>query len=414
MIRKIFLALVLGLFAFGGVKTVTVKATGFGTSYEEAIQNALINAVAQVKGIDINAKKSYQKRLTQIAYRIEGKGSGKISIADTTRSSVTSKTGGFVDSFRVLGVRKLGPHEYRATVVANFSTYKAPGLNPNNRRTLAVLPFAHKAGYNLNGQTIDGKVLSDRLTQAIINKITQTRKFSVLDRQNSAYYDLERRFLLDPGTDPRELARLGKRLGADYFVIGEIVDFGAGAKESNPLIGVSSGNEAYATINYRILNVPFQQIKWSNTIDITFDMPRAKRTEQLIARASDRIAQELVTEILFNIYPPKIVGRSGKQVILNMGGNMIHPGDRFKVYKLGKRLYDPYTKEPLGREEIEVGEVEITKVLPKVAYAKVVEGKAPKGAILRPAGRGFGGRGGHDAPSVGKDSVFEAMFPAKE
>ncbi len=403
--KRIALLLLLALFAFGGIKTVSVKATGFGTSYEEAVQNALINAIAQVKGIDIRAKKSYKKRLTQIAFRIDGKGSGKISIDDTTRSSVYTATGGFVQSFRILRVKRLGPNEYRAVVRAYFSSYKAPGHNPRKRRTLAVLPFAYKASYNLNGVPIRGKALSQRLAQAIINKITQTRKFTVLDRQNSAYYDFERRFLLDPGSDPQELARIGKRLGADYFVIGEILDFGAGAKEANALIGISEGNEGYATINYRILSVPYQQIKWSDTIDVEFELPKTRRAESLITKASDTIAQILVSQIMFNIYPPKIVGHSGAKAIVNIGSNFIHTGDRFKVYRLGKKLYDPYTKEFLGRDEIEVGEVEIIKVLPKISYAKKVWGKAPKGAILRPSQK-------EEASTTqeGKESMYELMF----
>ena len=404
--KKLFILFLLAGSLLAGIKTFSVIAQGYGITEDEAVKNALVNAVGQAKGLAISARKRLQRKIKEAHVSINGVNAASIKVSDATSSAISTATGGFVKSYRILYVKKVGPGEYKAKVKAYFTKYKAPGLNPRNRRSLAVLPFSYKPTYSLDGIAIDGKELSRRLTQAIVNKITQTRKFTVLDRQNSRYYEFERRFLLSPGTDPVELARIGKRLGADYFIIGEIVDFGVGTKAGNSLIGASdTSNMAYATINYRILNIPTQQIKWSDTIDIEFELPHSNRAESLIAKASNKIAQVLVDQIMFNIYPPKIIGKRGSQAIVNMGGNVLHRGDRFKVYALGKRLYDPYTKEPLGRDEIEIGEVEITKVLPKISYAKIVSGKVKKGAILRPVESEE-----ENEPDGGKESMFEEMF----
>ncbi len=406
--HTIFLAFFFANILFAGIVTSSVKAVGYGNSYSEAIQNALVNAVAQVKGITIQAKRVFQKRLSQVAMSTNGKSSHIVAIDDSTRSRVASATGGLIDHFKILGVKKLSRYEYRAVVRAYFSHYKAPGHNPRNRRTLAVLPFAYKSSYTFKGIPISGKALSERITQSIINKITQTRKFSVLDRQNSRYYEFEKEFLLSGNTDPIELARLGKRLGADYFIIGQMLDFGIDTQKGNPLIGaIDSSHEAYATINYRILNIPIQQIKWAGTIDITFELPSTRRAESLVAKAGDKIAQVLVEQILFNIYPPKIIRVAGKKVVLNVGGNFFHSGERFGIYALGKKMYDPYTKEFLGRDEQKIGELEITRVLPKISYARIIKGRAKRGAILRRL------QNQEEEMQEGKDSLFDAMFPAQ-
>ncbi|BCD60980.1 MULTISPECIES: CsgG/HfaB family protein [unclassified Nitratiruptor] len=405
--KRLLLCLVLlNSFLWAGahkvVSTRVVQGVGEGTTRSEAITEALVDALGQLQGVRLSKTAFSKDQL------IETDTSSKSAYLYS--SKIKKITHGKVNSYKVVEVMEIEPHHYKAIVEVTKRTtrynYKDVGYNPHNRRTLAVLPFEYKPTYSLHGITIDGRELSRRLTQSIINKLTQTRKFTILDRQNSKYYEFEKSFLLSPGTDPVELVRIGKRLGADYFIIGQILDFGTDEKEGNYLLGPDeTTEEAYATIAYRVLYVPRQQIKWSDTIDIAFEVPPTKRAESLTVKAGDKIAQVLVDQIMFNIYPPRIVRSSGKHIILNMGGNTLHPGDRFEIYALGKKIYDPYTKESLGREEIKIGELEITKVLPKFSYAKVIEGKAKKGAIIRPAASNY-----NENQNVGKESMFEEMF----
>ena len=64
---------------------------------------------------------------------------------------------------------------------------------------------------------------------------------------------------------------------------------------------------------------------------------------------------------------------------------------KYKVVRLGKRLVDPYTKESIGREEVEVGLVRVTDVQAKSSTAKILNLKAElrrdnlvSGLIIRP------------------------------
>jgi hypothetical protein len=45
------------------------------------------------------------------------------------------------------------------------------------------------------------------------------------------------------------------------------------------------------------------------------------------------------------------------------------------VFQFGKILKDPYTNEDIGREELEVATIEITKILPAMSNAKIIESK---------------------------------------
>jgi hypothetical protein len=57
---------------------------------------------------------------------------------------------------------------------------------------------------------------------------------------------------------------------------------------------------------------------------------------------------------------------------------------------LGKNLVDPYTGESLGKQEIPLGEIEITDVQAKTTLAKITRGTTeinnqfPQGLIIRP------------------------------
>jgi curli biogenesis system outer membrane secretion channel CsgG len=409
--KKLILFFLFVVFSFAQIKFVNVEALGYGITKEDAINIALSRAVAQVNGLSISAAQAIVKQSTKGKILVNNSKTVIKVVSKTQASSIATKAKGALQSYRIISIKPING-SYEVKISAIVAKYISPGLNPRKRRSLAVIPFRYKKVYSFDNIDISGSSLTHRLTQAIVTKITQTRKFTVLDRENSEYYNLEKNFLLSGNTDPVELARLGKRLGADYFIIGEILDFGIEKNVEN--ISLTGKNfmqiNGYATVNYRILNIPTQQIKWSDTIDINFNIPKnKKRAESIIAISCDKIAQVLVEEIIFNIYPPRIIEDNGVSVILNMGGKFIHSGDIFEVYALGKKLYDPYTKEYLGRDEIYVGKIKITKVLPKISYAKIIEGRAGKGSIVRKIKK-ISNQKNKTQQVEGKDSMFDTMF----
>ena len=408
--KKLLLFLLLSLLLVAGVyvkkHTKVYRGVGYGHTRQEAVYNAILEVLGEVKGISISKKSMYAD-----LFVINSKKGVKNYAAGLDLYKIS---GGKIRGYTIDRVEKIGEHQYKAFVtlkrVKKSYHYKSPDKIPANRPRLAVLPFEHKASYQIYGIYINGKALSERFTEALIDTLSQTHRFTLLDRQNSKYYHLEKA-LLQEDRNLVEMSRLGKRLGVDYFFIAKIFDFGINKKPGCSLISTNNySNKAYVTISYRILNIPLQQIKWANTIDIAFDVPAKKRVESLVLNVAQKVATTLAKEIIFSIYPPKVIGYDGKErVIVDLGGKLIRKGEHFKAYALGKKLYDPYTKEYLGRDEIERGEIVITKVLPKISYAKVIKGRVKKGYLLRPIAST---EKEVEDDSQGRPSTFEQMFPS--
>jgi len=91
--------------------------------------------------------------------------------------------------------------------------------------------------------------------------------------------------------------------------------------------------------------------------------------------------------VLEGIYPVKIatITKEGFATLNRGKGAGITKGKRYEVFSTGKAVVDPDTGESLGAEEIKVGVVEVTEVLPKYSKAKVVKADGPfkAGCICR-------------------------------
>ena len=120
-----------------------------------------------------------------------------------------------------------------------------------------------------------------------------------------------------------------------------------------------------ARITIRLIDVATTQIKFADTYE--------KTTGTSIEKLADQLASKIGQIVLGSVYPIRIVNASSSQVVLGQGGKTVKSGDFFKVYQLGKKLVDPYTKESLGREEIEVAVIQINNVKSKTSDAKILE-----------------------------------------
>ena len=388
MKNKILLLLFLfPLFLFGKIQTTYLVTEGSGSTRASAVRNALIEAVKQTQGVAISAKRAYSKSIKESGISIDGDSSHGVSITEHSVKKIKEATRGFIRNYRIVDSYKQAG-EWIIKVRIKMLKYKTPGFNPQKRRKLSVIPFEYKNSYMILGNYASGRIVSKRFTQALVSKITQSRKFTVLDRENSKYYSQEKNFILSQNSAKLELLKLGKRLGSDYLVVGQILNYKVDRVTEHNNIGIpeTSNLVCEATVSYRILAMATQQIKWSETVSASFSLDESasnKSTEAIIALSMDNIAGEILNHILNNIYPPMIVAVTSGNIIVNQGGNSIHQGDIFKAYKKGERLVDPYTHEFLGYEELEAGTIEITTVRPKISYAKLLNGIVNKGMVLR-------------------------------
>ena len=179
--------------------------------------------------------------------------------------------------------------------------YKSPGLSPDNRRKLVIIPFKGKMA----------KAFTDNLQTSIV----QSRRFTVVDREHDIEYAKEKQVLLSSDTALGEKIRLGQVLGFDYMVLGEVSYQDHSREESVLLTGESKFVQKINTrISYKIINLATRQVKWQDTSSFNA-LPNSEVGAQKVAR-----------EITDAIYPVKVIASTANHIILNQGGKNYFSG----------------------------------------------------------------------------------------
>lgn len=325
--------LILGIFlhssdVFAGLKYKEVESIGYGINENDAIQDALIQALSQVKGTFIKADK-----IKAIERSIKD---NKENIRKESKSKISSYTMGFITSYEVISSNKDADQNYEVRLKSTIPQYDA---GPQTKRLrLTILPF--KAMPEVKSP--ESERFLSAWARELEEGIVQTRKFAVLDRSYQKEVNSELESYLD-GHKAEEASRLGQKIGADYIIVGSLISFNS--KNDDASFPEITKNK----VSLRIIDVATGQIKYARKVS------NAKLTVQ---------------QILDAIYPIPIVSIKARQITIGVGGDNLRVGDIFEIFFQGKELHDPYTRESLGFEEISAGLAKIVKVNPKTAVAE--------------------------------------------
>lgn len=382
MLLRILLISVL-LFLFSNAQVITTKnvkratGVGYGTTREDAVNNAIVEAVGQITGVKISK--------TAIKETLSIKNQDGKRLDMTYNGEIKKVTRGKADAYKILNVMEKGNGQFVAEVeVVNTKItrkYKTPGLN-SNRRSIVVVP----ANFTNDNFTILGEVKSSRstninLSQELLNSITQTRKFNVLDREESRAFYSEQNIFKSEEANKDEALKLGNVLGADYLLLTSIKDINVGKKAANKYTATTEDSyEASTTIQFKVITTATRQVKFANTRTYTFT-PVGNTDKEIYYNVLSQISNNITAELMENIYPLQVIDMKNDEVTINQGNLTV--GTKYEVFKLGKKMIDSYTKESLGRVENKVALIEIIHSLPKFSIGKIVEGKVQKGDIAR-------------------------------
>jgi TolB-like protein len=362
----------------------TTEVSGYGVNKTAAIENALVEAVKQKNGAFIQSVKGVFRSYSQKSVSTDEDSAHITKMHDGMAQQVRVATQGFIDNYEVVDIIK---HEsdYEAIIKIYTVEYKAPGNSAHQRRKIVIVPsYVENYAFSVLGKVKSSKEVSYNLTQELINSIAQTRKFSVLDREENRAYNDEKRVILSPDAHKDEILKLGNVLGTDYLVVSNLKEFKvANQKTMIKSIGQEINKlKVLATVQYKIITMATKQIKWSNTMDFEFE-PTGNDDKQIFYNAMKKISKDLTYEIIENVYPIRVDNISGNgDAILNQTTKV---GAIYDVYAMGDKLFDSYTKEFLGYDEIKTGTIEIVRSLPKVSYGRVIEGDVQKNSICREA-----------------------------
>lgn len=377
-----FLACALNAEVLTHTSTKTAMGEGHGLTREEAINNAIIEAIGKINGVNIN---SIKKSNTQAISDNSGS-----NIVDAYSNDISKATKGRADSYEIISTNQDSTGKWVAVVeIKNSKTtksYKAPGLDNKQRRSLAVF----NASYG------DTRGLGENLKTHIISNLTKSRKFNILDRDNGGYYEMEKALIKSSNANSDEIYKLKNVLGSDYLMIFDIKAAQARTKQSN-LTGQNITKAEFA-VDYQVILFATREVKYSNTLAMSVSVKDDLKSNE---EAYKKIADKITSDILNAIYPLKIASVNGQEVVFTQNLNV---GERFECFSQGKALKDSYTKQSTGdmRVETRAGQVEITRADPKLSYAKIIDGQMKEDYICRPLGGGSG-----PGYSEGRDANYQ-------
>lgn len=377
MVRGLLLALAL-LLALpaaaqmnpGGPAFTPTKAEGTGPTREAAMTSALLAAVEQVTGGVVGTRDVVQRSLTVLLTDR----TDLVMVDETVRQQVARASGGAFRSYRVLDVRTEPDGRVTVAIEAEIAHFRPTQDQAQTRRRIAVSEFRDQAGR----QTEFGTQLRARL----INFLTQSQRFAVLDRANDAAYAREMN-LLAMDAPPAERVRIGQALGTDYVVIGRMRAVGGVRQETYLNLTGETVVRSFArgNLDFQVMEVATRQILWSSTIEMG--------TQANLTQVLDGMAGRLGREITQTVFPMRLLSMANpEELIINQGGVTVSANQRFCAMQLGEEMFDPYTRESLGRVEREVGVIQVVRVDDRLSYARLVGGALPpqgSDVVLRPA-----------------------------
>lgn len=207
--------LLAGAGAGAGTTDVTRETEGFGASQQEAVTNALVEAVRQVRGSAAGVDRSVEETLAVIA------GGNGALLEKTTKpvQEVYTTSRGFVRSYEVLELRRTGEGIYARirAVVPQFES----AIDDAEKQRIAVLPFrVTLASYNLQGHG-DAVAFSQRLADALVSRLAKDEGVVLVNRDFFAELGVEKAVLAADAA-PEELTKLGASVGADFLLVGRV------------------------------------------------------------------------------------------------------------------------------------------------------------------------------------------------
>jgi curli biogenesis system outer membrane secretion channel CsgG len=292
-----------------------------------------------------------------------------------------------------------------------FSVHGAP---PNDRLRVAIIPFddgsiqGRERWWDRHWEV--GRGVADELVTALFN----TGKFRLIEREQIQKVLDEQHLSYSERLDSRTAARLGKILGVQVLIMGKVTEFttdSTGASFFTPR-GLGFGikaNTARVTLDARMVDTTSAEIiaiatgqgeKKQTTLGLSVDFTHIAfgsdefRKSNLGIALKDAVAQlaeQFAAKIPFSDerhappgydrppFPPPapqipLIGRVTtvykNQVYINIGSRkQVHPGMKFKVYRVIDTVNDPNDGKVLITEPI--AKIIVTSVDLRSAVCKI-------------------------------------------
>jgi len=353
-----------------GYELSSRESTGYGDNENSAVTAALIEAVRQFQGLTIESEKVLRLSLVE--------SDSKRDLTSRLEDNVRSRTKGQIHSYEVLSVNQ-ADGRWVAHLRVALPEYRSPGPDRSMLRAISVMPFRSR----VTELDAGGPGVVRRWSARLVSHLVQSRRFRVLDRDYREEQSSEEVILRSGETPVSELVKVGQKIGADYVMVGDILNFEAGS---------DAAAESTFVVEYRVIEPALGEVRWANQASVRLSRSASERmglqnrsllTEYLL----NAVADSVVTELLDLIYPIKVLDvDSDGTIVLNEGGNRTPIGQWFSIFSGGKTVPDPDSGRPVPIDGREIGIVSIQEAQGKFARARLESGTAgsiTKGMVCR-------------------------------
>ena len=368
----------------------TVHGRGRNADYRTAVYEALVQAMSQVQGVSLqDSRDAAMDSLKQLKSTKQGDDNID-ELRESLKQNVSAKTKGRVLSYEITSEKHdeamgLWYIELDAKVPGQYTV----GLPADNRRRMVVMPFRSLTDkVAVFGQTFQLGPACETIAAALNENLTQTRRFTMLDRAFNAETQAELSRLNLENASAGDFGRFQQLLVTDYMVIGTVKMYPSPSSSYNQWTGVTTQNDGpFIEVSYHVILVPTSQLKWAGTVIVPYSSCRGDSVDTAIASGMSVAAQEVCHDIVNNIYPMRVTAKTTFELVLNQGGKNVRAGEVFDVFRQGEAIVDVTSGETLGAPEEQIARIQVTRVDPKMSSAIVVEGtpldQIPVGAVVR-------------------------------
>jgi curli biogenesis system outer membrane secretion channel CsgG len=273
------------------------------------------------------------------------------------------------------------------------------GAGSAQKPRIAILAFENNSTWSYWGDRL-GLAASDEMTTQLV----KSGEFAVIERQQIDAILAEQKMGAAGLVDPATAARVGKLLGAQAVIVGSITKFSLDRKSGGIGPVSASYTEAESELDARLIDTTTGEIKvvaegagkkrmgGARVKSINFEREfdagvAAEALQPAVAQAVEAIVKQKadLAAAAANAVFGSIVGGRGTDFYLDRGQNAgVQVGQKFEVVRVVDKITDA-SGNVLDEITEKVGVIEVTRVLPQSAVAKVLEGEAKQGDKIKPA-----------------------------
>jgi curli biogenesis system outer membrane secretion channel CsgG len=368
---------------FAKINLVDKQASGYGADYQEALTSALMDAVRQVRGLQVSTEKQFKLDFEHVIKDKTEKKQATIGVVE----DVFTRSKGWVHSYSVVSTQKPKDNNdsWKVTILAKIPMSDS-AIKDDKRNSIAVMPFrfAH-ATFSVDdlGKPSDAYQVSGRIRDRVQTAFTQTQQFAVVNRSFGSEFASEKALLSSDNVSPIEASRLGNVVGADFMVVGNIYDLSTKVEEKDFYGMKQITIKDRIDMSYQLIEVASQKVLWADTISQELD----RKKDETPTKTLDAVAMLILSGVMDVFYPIKVLDVvSEDEIYLNQGSARLKVEDALALYSAGRVMKDPDSGREIKIEGRKLGVLTIVETMATHSLAKLTEGELNKvkpGAIVR-------------------------------